>query len=163
RHGRHLGRIGVVLGLGDHGLGGLEPAAVTHADDVGGNDLILVVTEALGSSGLHRGVDAVLGDVLALDNGDQDGGGAGGNGHTLGRADQLAVQLGDDQADGLGSAGGVGHDVLGAGTGTAQVTLALRAVQDHLVAGVGVHGGHDAGHDGVSLVQGVGHRGQAVG
>ena len=33
-----------------------------------------------------------------------------------------------------------------AGAGTAQVALAMRAVQDHLVAGVGVHGGHDAGY-----------------
>ena len=66
------------------------------------------------------------------------------HGHALGGADQLAVQLGDDQADGLGGAGAVGNDVLRAGAGTAQVALAVRAVQDHLVAGVGVHGGHDA-------------------
>ena len=158
-----LNLIGVVVDLGDHGLGGVEQAAVTHADDVRGDDLILVVAEALGGGGLHGGVDALLGHVLALDNGNQDGGGAGGNRHALGRADQLAVQLGDDQADGLGSAGGVGHDVLRAGTSAAQVALALRAVQDHLVAGVSMNGGHDAGNDRIGLVQGVGHRGQAVG
>ena len=39
----------------------------------------------------------------------------------------------------------LGTMFCGAGTGTTQVALALRAVQDHLVAGVGVHGGHDAG------------------
>ena len=34
------------------------------------------------------------------------------NRHTLSRADQLAVQLRDDQTDGLSSTGGVGDDVL---------------------------------------------------
>ena len=43
------------------------------------------------------------------------------------------------------------------GTSAAQVALALRAVQDHLVAGVSMNGGHDAGDDGIGLVQGVGH------
>ena len=75
----------------------------------------------------------------------------------------LLVQLGDDQADGLGGAGGVGHDVLRAGAGTTEVTLALRAVQDHLVAGVGVHGGHDTALHGISVIQGLGHGSQAVG
>ncbi len=73
------------------------------------------------------------------------------HGHALGGADQLLVQLGDYQADGLGGAGGVGHDVLGAGTGTTEVTLAMGAVQDHLVAGVGVHGGHDTALHGISV------------
>src|SRR5699024_6992832 len=36
-------------------------------------------------------------------------------------------------------------------------------VQDHLVAGVSMNGGHDAGDNGISLVQGVGHGSQAVG
>src|SRR5699024_6780762 len=161
--GHDLNLIGVVVDLGDHGLGSVEQRAVAHTDDVGGNDLVLVVAEGLRSGSLHGGVDGLLGHVLALDDGHQDGGGAGGDGHTLGRADQLAVQLGDDQADGLGSAGAVGDDVLGAGASAAEVTLALGAVQDHLVAGVGVDGGHDAGHHGISLVQGIGHGSQAVG
>ena len=160
-HDLHL--IGVVVDLGDHGLGGIEQRAVAHADDVRGDDRILVVAEALGGSSLHGSVDGLLGDVLALDNGNQDGGGAGGDGNALSRADQLAVQLGDDQADGLGSAGGVRNDVLSTSTSAAQVALTLRAVQDHLVAGVSMNGGHDAGDDGISLVQGVGHGGQAVG
>ena len=87
----------------------------------------------------------LLGDVLALDNSHQDGGGTGGNGHTLSGADQLAVQLGDDQADSLGSAGAVGNDVHSGSASAAQVALAMGAVQNHLVAGVSMNGGHDAG------------------
>ena len=105
----------------------------------------------------------INGHILALDDGHEDGGGAGRNRNALSRADQLAVQLRNDQADGLGSAGAVRNDVLRAGAGTTQVTLALRAVQNHLVAGVGVHGGHDAGNDRIGIVQGLGHRGEAVG
>ena len=67
------------------------------------------------------------------------------------------------QTDGLSSTGAVGDDVLCASTSTAQVALALRTIQDHLVAGVSMNSGHDAGDDGVGLVQGVGHRSQAVG
>ena len=125
--GNDLNLIGVVVDLSDHGLGGIEQRAVAHADDIGGNDRILVVAEALRGSSLHGGVDGFLGDVLALDNGDQNGGGAGGDGNTLSRADQLAVQLRDDQADGLGSAGGVRNDVLSTSTSAAQVALALRS------------------------------------
>src|SRR5699024_7657761 len=76
-HDLHL--IGVVVDLGDHGLGSVEQRAVAHADDVGGNDLVLVVAEGLRSGSLHGGVDGLLGHVLALDDGHQDGGGAGGD------------------------------------------------------------------------------------
>ena len=160
-HDLHL--IGVVVDLGDHGLVGIEQGAVGHADDVAGDQLLGGVAEGLIAGGLHGGVDGFLGYVLALDNRYQDGGGAGGNGHALGRADQLAVQAGDDQADGLGGAGGVRHDVGRAGTSALQVALAMGAVQDHLVAGVGVHGGHDAALDGIGVVQSLGHGRQAVG
>ena len=92
--GHDLNLIGVIVDLSDHGLGSIEQRAVTHADDIGRNDQILVVAEGLRGSSLHSSVDGLLGDVLALDNSHQDGGGAGGNRHTLSRADQLAVQLG---------------------------------------------------------------------
>ena len=161
---RHdLDLVGVVVDLSDHGLGSVEQRTVTHTDDVGGNDRVLVVAEGLRSSSLHGSVDGLNGNVLTLDNGNQDGGRTGGNGHTLSRADQLAVQLGDDQADCLSSAGGVGNDVLCASTSTAQIALALRTIQDHLVAGVSMNSGHDAGNDGVGLVQGISHGSQAVG
>ena len=92
-----LNLIGVVVDLSDHGLSSIEQRAVAHADDIRRNDLILVVAEGLRGSSLHSSIDGLLGDILALDDSNQDGGGAGGNRHTLSRADQLAVQLGDDQ------------------------------------------------------------------
>ena len=78
-------------------------------------------------------------------------------------ADELAVQLRDDEADGLGSTGGVRNDVDSGCAAAAEVTLALRAVERHLVAGVGVDGAHNAGLDGSQIVQSLGHRGEAVG
>ena len=161
--GHNLNLIGVVVDLGNHGLGGIEQAAVTDADDVGRHDGIGVVAEALGRSSLHGSVDAVNGNVLTLNNGNQDGGGAGGNGNALSRTDQLAVQLGDNQADSLGSAGAVGNDVGSASTSTTQVALTMGAVQDHLVTGVSMHGGHDAALDSVGVVQSLSHGSQAVG
>ena len=155
--GNHL-NLGHAAGqLVDHGLGSIEQRTVTDADDVGGHDLILVVAIGIGSSSLHRGVDTLFGDVLALNNGNQQSGGAGAGGHALGSADQLAVQLGDNQADGLSGTGGVGNDVLSAGAGTTQIALAMGAVQNHLVAGVGVHGGHNTALDGSVVVQSLSH------
>ena len=69
--GNDLNLIGVIVDLSDHGLGGIEQRAVAHADDIGRDDRILVVAEALRGSSLHGGVDGFLGDILALDNGDQ--------------------------------------------------------------------------------------------
>ena len=86
-----------------------------------------------------------------------------GVGNALGGTDQLAVELGKDKADGLGGTGGVGDDVLGGCAGTTEVALALRAVEDHLVTGEGMDGGHDARDDGGEVVEALGHRGQAVG
>ena len=103
--------LGLAVGqLVDHGLGSVEQGAEGHADDVGRNDLILGVAVGLGLSSLHGSVDLSNSNVLS-NNSVQDGGGAGGGGDTLSSADQLAVQLGDDQADSLGSAGGVGDNV----------------------------------------------------
>src|SRR5699024_10625814 len=72
--GHDLNLIGVIVDLGDHGLGSVEQRAVTHTDDIGRNDLILVVAEGLRSGSLHSGIDGLLGDVLALDDSHQDGG-----------------------------------------------------------------------------------------
>ena len=130
----NLNLIQTVADRGNHGLGSVEEGAVLHTDNIGRNDRILVVTEALGSSSLHSGVDAFLGYVVALDYGGEDGGGAGANRNTLSSADELTVQLGDNQADSLGSAGGVGNDVASACAGSSHIALSVRAVQNHLVA-----------------------------
>ena len=43
--GDDLNLIGVVIDLGDHGLGGVEQGTELHADDVGADDLVLGVAE----------------------------------------------------------------------------------------------------------------------
>ena len=40
-----LNLVGVVVDLSHHGLGGVEQRTVGDTDDIGGNDLILVVAE----------------------------------------------------------------------------------------------------------------------
>ena len=159
----NLHLIGVLCDLLNHGLVGIEQAAVGHADDVAGDQLLGGITKGLALLSLHSGIDIFLSQILSLNNGYQDGGAASGHGHTLSRADQFAVQFGDNQADCLGSASAVGHDVGGAGTGTLQIALAMRAIQDHLVTGISMHGGHDAADDRERIVQSLGHGGQAVG
>ena len=160
---RHdLNLAGAVAQVDDHGLSGIKQGAKAHTDDVGGNDLVLVVAEGLGSLSLHLSVDLFLGGI-AFHNSVQDGGGAGGGGNALCGTDQLAVQLGDNQTNGLSSTGGVGNDVHSTSAGAAQVTLTLGAVQDHLVAGVSVDGAHNAGLNLPAIVQSLSHGSQAVG
>src|SRR5215218_3864911 len=146
----HLGEAGV-----EDGRGGV-------ADNVGGDDgLVRVGQEALqflGFSGtLEGGVDFLHGG-LAGDGDGEVGGGAGGDGNADGVAVQLALELGQDQADGLGSTGGGGNHVDGGGTRTAEVLV--RAVLQVLVCGVGVNGGHQATLDAELVVDHLGQRAQ---
>ena len=62
-----------------------------------------------------------------------------------GEAIELAGGLGNDQLEGLGGAGGAGNHVEGGSAGAAQVLV--REVEDDLVVGVAVDGGHDAADD----------------
>ena len=64
--------IGIVVDLCNHCLSCIEERAVTHTDNVGGNDLVSVVTEGLGSSSLHCSVDTVNSYVLTLNNCNKD-------------------------------------------------------------------------------------------
>lgn len=108
----------------NHGLRGVKQRAIHHADGIAGNNFIFVVAIRLICCSFHCGVNLVNGDI-AINNSHKDGGGAGGNGYTLGGANQLAVQLRDDQTDSLGSTGGIGNDIFRGGTRSAQITLAL--------------------------------------
>src|SRR5699024_2819090 len=116
-------------------LGSIEQRTVSHTNDIGRNDLVLVVSEGLGGSCLHSCVNLFLG-YLFVNYCKQQSGGTGGGGNTLSSSDQLSVQLGDNQADSLGSAGAVGNDVHSACTGSSQIALSLGAIQDHLITGV---------------------------
>ena len=74
-----------------------------------------------------------------------------------------AVELGNNETDCLCSAGGVRNDVLSTCASTAEVTLALGTVEDHLVTGVSVNGGHDTALDGSVIVESLSHGSKAVG
>jgi hypothetical protein len=102
---------------------------------------------------VHRGV--ALGDEGQVDQRDVDGR------HADREAVQLAVQLRQHQAD-RGGGAGLGRDHAHRGrTGAAQVFV--HHVRQHLVVGVGVDGGHQAGFQADGVVQRLDQRGQAVG
>jgi hypothetical protein len=129
----HLGGVGVlvvvprnnldleetVANFGNHGLGGIEEGAISHTDDVGGDDWFFVVAEGSGDLGLHGSVDLLNGDIFAFDNGDEDGGRTSWDWNTLSGTDELAIEFWDDKTDGLGSASAIWDDVGSASTGTA--------------------------------------------
>jgi len=161
--GNNLYLIGIVVDLSNHGLGSIEERTVADTDDVGRNDSVFVVTEGLGRSSLHSSVDTFNGDVLTLNNCNENGGGTGAGGNTLSGTDELLVEFGDYKTDSLSSAGGVGNDVLSAGTCTTEVTLSVGTVKDHLVAGVSVNGGHDTALNGSVIVKSLSHGSEAVG
>ncbi len=81
---------------------------------------------------------------LLADEGEVDDGDVGGW-DADGEAVELAGGLRNDQLEGLGGAGGAGNHVEGGGAGAAQVLV--REVEDDLVVGVAVDGGHDAADD----------------
>ncbi|OIF79676.1 hypothetical protein A7M47_18000, partial [Acinetobacter baumannii] len=74
---------------------------------------------------------------------------------------ELALEVGEHQRHGLGRAGGRRHDVERGGAGAAQVTVA--GVEQPLVTGVGVGGGHRPLDDAELLVEDLDEGGEAVG
>ena len=147
----------------DTGLS-VEDRRARIAEEVRRNDRLVGVAEdalelALARF-LHRLADLVIGGGLfkvdgQVDDGDIQRGNA--HGHT----GQLAVERGDDFADGLGGAGGGGDDVA-RGRAAAAPVLQGRAVHGLLRGGDGVHGGHQAILDAKAVVQNLGDGGQAV-
>ena len=125
---------------------GVEDAAALVADEVSRDDLVLSVAQDALHLTLGRRLDNSL-DLLVggrplqaarqVDDGDV------GRGHAERHARQLAVQLGDDLADGLGGARGRGDDVEGCGAAAAPV-FGRGAVHRFLGRRVGVDGGHQA-------------------
>ncbi len=67
------------------------------------------------------------------------------------RTIELALEVGEDEGDGLGRAGGGGHDVEGGSARATQVAVA--GVQQPLVTGVRVGGGHCSLDDAELLVE----------
>ena len=74
---------------------------------------------------------------------------------------ELTLELRQDERDSLGGAGGGRHNVQGGGTGATQV--AVRGIQDALVTGVGVGGGHQTLDDAKLVVEHLDERRETVG
>ena len=158
----YLYLVSIVIDLGNHGLSSIEERTISHTDDIGRNNLLLVVAEGLSSSSLHCSVDAFLGDVLALNNSSKDSSGTCRSRNSLCRTDELAVELRDYEADCLCSTGGVRNDISSTCSCSSEVTLSVRTIEDHLVAGVSVDCAHDTGSDGSVVVKSLSHRSEAV-
>lgn len=157
-------KLDEVLVQSDTSLG-IEDGGVLVAVKVRRDKLVLGVGEhtlELTVGGVTDGLlDLLVGGALLdaaskVDNGDV------GGGDTHGHAGELAVERGDDLADGLGGTGGGGDDVLGSSAATAPV-LAGGTVDGLLGGGVGVDGGHETLNDGVLVVDDLGEGSKAVG
>jgi hypothetical protein len=98
--------------------------------------------------------DGLLGDEGEIDDRDV------GRGDADGEAVQLAGHLRDDELEGLGGSGAGRDNGESGGAGAAQV-LVWR-VQDDLIVGVAVDGGHDAGRDAEGVVEDLDDRREAV-
>ena len=141
--------------------GGVEDAGRRVGDDVGGDDRVLGVRRIAAVGGrLDGGVDLLDGGLAAGLEGEV-GGRAGRDRHAQRVAVELALELGQHQADRLGGTGRGRDDVERGGAGAAQVLV--RASCRFWSCGVGVDRGHQALDDAELVVEHLGHRRQAVG
>ncbi|MPM54121.1 hypothetical protein SDC9_100894 [bioreactor metagenome] len=135
------------------------------ADDVVRHQRRLGVLQDVGQRAVRRGlpeggVDLVDAGLPLQDDG-QVGDRADRHRHTQGEAGQQPVELRDDLADRPGGARGGRDGGHGRGPGPSQVLV--RRVEQALVAGVGVHGGHQPALDTEGVVEHLGQRRQRVG
>jgi len=155
----------------DKGLGQLDTSLSIEdggpivPDEVGGDHHVLGVAEntlhGCLRSLLELGADLLVGGFLLEPDSEinhRDVGGWDPEGH----AGQLAVQVGDDLSDSLGSSGGGGDDVLGSATSTSPV-LAGGPVDGLLCGGGGVDGGHQTLQDTVVVMDHLGKGSKTVG
>jgi len=149
---------------GNTGLG-VKDGRVSITNKIGRDNIVLGVAH----DSLHLALGGLLDDSLDLLIGgrlgkagsqvnNRDVGGRDTEGHTS----QLAVQVGDDLADSLGSTSRRGDDV-GAGPTASAPILARRTVDGLLGGGGGVDGGHEGLSDAKVVVDNLGKGGQAVG
>ena len=145
---------------------GVEDGGVGVGAEVGGDDVVINVLQntlhgAFGG-GLHGSADLIIGGGLLEAEGHVNNGHIR-SGDTHGHTGELAVELGDDLADSLGSASGGGDDVVVDGACAAQILLLGEAVNNGLGGGRGMDGGHEAFDNAEVVIDDLGDRGQAVG
>ena len=143
----------------------VKDRGVSVRDEVRRNDVLVLVSEDalhLALRGLlDGGADGLVRRALVQTAREVDDRHVG-RGDTERHTGQLAVQLRDDLADGLGGAGRRGDDVVAGGTATAPVLLG-GTVDGLLGGGDGVDGGHETLLEAKLVVDDLGQRGKAVG
>src|SRR3981081_201401 len=148
----------------DLGQLGVDDGGECVALEVGADELFVGVAEvglqgAVGGC-FEGGVDALDVDGLLGNEGGVDDRDVGG-GDADGEAVKLAVHRGDDELEGLGGSGARRNHRESGCAGAAEI-LVWR-VEDDLVVGVAVDGGHDAGGDAEGVVEDLDDGGEAVG
>ena len=130
----------------EHDAGGLvEDAGAGIANQVRGDDLVRGVADDalhIGFAGVADGVADIGVGGLDLEVGGQVNDGDVRRGDAEAHAGHLAVELGDDAADGLGGTRGGGDDIVENGAAGAPVAAAA-GVDRLLLGGGGVDGGHE--------------------
>ena len=154
-----------VVGEGNSSVG-IEDGRPGVGHEVRADNEVLRVSEDAGhltvSGGLDCGLDVgVLGALLEHDS-EVDHGHVG-SGDTEGHAGELAVERGDDLADGLCGTGGGGDDVHSNGTSSTSPVLERRTIDGGLGGSGGVHGSHETLLDAEVLVDDLRERSKAVG
>ena len=157
-------KLDEVIGQSNTGLL-IKDRGVRIGNEITAHNVIVVVSEdalhlALGGL-LDGGADGLVRGTLVQTAGKVNDGNVGG-GDTERHTGKLAVQLGDDLADGLGGTGRRGDDVVASGTATTPVLLG-GTVDSLLGGGDGVDSGHETLLEAELVVDNLGERGKAVG
>ena len=157
-------KLDEVVGQSNTGLL-VKDRRVRIGNEITAHNVVIVVSEdalhlALGGL-LDGGADGLVRGTLVQTAGKVNDGNVGG-GDTERHTGELAVQLGDDLADGLGGAGRRGDDVVASGAATTPVLLG-GTVDGLLGGGDGVDGGHETLLEAELVVDDLGERGKAVG
>ena len=157
-------KLNEVIGQSNTGLL-VKDRRVGVRDEVRRDDVLVLVSKDalhLALRGLlDGGADGLVRGTLVQTAREVNDGHVGG-GDTERHTGELAVQLGDDLADGLGGTGRRGDDVVASGTATTPVLLG--GTVDGLLSGSdGVDGGHETLLEAELVVDDLGERGKAVG
>src|SRR5437667_521428 len=148
----------------DLGVFGIDDRGIGIALEVGRDEFLFSVTEdALhwaAGGGFQSGVDGFFCRRLVDENSEVHNADVG-SGHAHGIAVELPLQFGNDEMESFRGAGGAGNHVDGSGTRAAKVLMGQ--VEEFLVVGVRVDGGHGAAVDAKSLLENFGNGSEAIG
>ena len=138
----------------DHGQGSINGGGNISAAEVDGDEGLVGdgKDSLLGTVGsLAEGIVDLLSEGLLLDLDDEIDDGDVGGGDAQGNSVELALHGGQDQGNSLGGTGGGGDNVQASSAGAAQIPVG--SVQQALVSGVGVGGGHGSLDDSELLLE----------